>query len=45
MLFRIRPNAGVIMKRIVILAILLSPTLAVAQSYRPLETVDEARQS
>lgn len=33
------------MKRcIVILTILLAPALAVAQSYRPLETVDEARQ-
>jgi len=32
------------MKRIAILVILLAPALAVAQSYRPLETTDEARQ-
>lgn len=32
------------MKRIAILVILLVPALAIAQSYRPLETTEEARQ-
>lgn len=32
------------MKRILILAILLVPALAAAQTYRPLETTNEARQ-